>query len=115
MPRVVGCGLHELVVQRHAADRDDAATRSTRRATRSRSQNPPNNGTLTNPRDCGIDLQEQSGFDIAGTNNVGYIATSIEPRLGAVHGRPVTGRSRFAGRIAGGERLVVTGLAAWQD
>ena len=28
---------------------------------------------------------------------------------------PVTGRSRFAGRIAGGTRLVVTGLAAWQD
>jgi hypothetical protein len=78
-------------------------------------QNPPNNGTLTNPRRLGFDLQDQSGFDIAGTDNVGYIATRMSRGSGLYTVDPVTGRSRFAGRIAGGARLVVTGLAAWQD
>ena len=78
-------------------------------------QNPPNNGTLTNPRRLRFDLQDQSGFDIAGTDNVGYIATRMSRGSGLYTVDPVTGRSRFAGRIAGGNRLVVTGLAAWQD
>jgi hypothetical protein len=80
-------------------------------------QNPPNNGTLTNPRRLGFDVSDQAGFDIAGANNLGYVAT----RVGRPGGSglylvdPATGRSRFEGRIGGGRRLVVTGLAAWQD
>ena len=47
-------------------------------------QNPPNNGTLTTVRRLPFDIQDQAGFDIAGTDNVGYIATRCQPRLGAV-------------------------------
>jgi hypothetical protein len=78
-------------------------------------QNPPNNGTLTNPRRLPFDLQDQSGFDIAGAKNIGYIATRMSRGSGLYQVDPATGRSRFAGRIGGGSRLVVTGLAAWQD
>jgi Domain of unknown function (DUF4394) len=80
-------------------------------------QNPPNNGTLTNPRRLGFDVSDTAGFDIAGAGNLGYVAT----RLGRFGGSglylvdPATGRSRLEGRIGGGRRLVVTGLAAWQD
>jgi hypothetical protein len=78
-------------------------------------QNPPNNGTLTNSRRLGFDVADQSGFDIAGANNVGYVATRMRRGSGLYVVDPVTGRSKFAGQIAGGNRLVVTGLAAWQD
>jgi opacity protein-like surface antigen len=75
-------------------------------------QNPPNNGTLTNTRRLGFDLQDQSGFDIADT---GYIATRMSRGSGLYAIDPAAGRARFRGTIGGGRRLVVTGLAAWQD
>jgi Domain of unknown function (DUF4394) len=81
-------------------------------------QNPPNNGTLTMGKRLPFDLQDQAGFDIAGADNVGYVATrSRGSRGGAILYRvdPLTGKSRVAGKIGGGRRLVVTGLAAWQD
>jgi DNA-binding beta-propeller fold protein YncE len=78
-------------------------------------QNPPNNGTLTMTKRLGFDVQDQSGFDIAGANNVGYLATRMNRGSGLYTVDPATGRSRFSGRIGGGQRLVVTGLAAWQD
>ena len=78
-------------------------------------QNPPNNGTLTNGRKLAIDVNVNSGFDIAGADNMGYLAnsTSRGARLYTVD--PDTGDTRRLGRIGGGKRLVVTGLAAWQD
>ena len=78
-------------------------------------QNPPNNGTLTTIRRLPFDVQDQAGFDIAGTDNVGYIATRTKRGSGLYTVDPATGRSRFSGQIGGGRRLVVTGLAAWQD
>jgi hypothetical protein len=78
-------------------------------------QNPPNNGTLTMPRRLGFDVADQSGFDIAGADNMGYLATRGARGSGLYTLDPATGRSRFAGQIGGGRRLVVTGLAAWQD
>lgn len=78
-------------------------------------QNPPNAGTLTNPRRLGFDVADQSGFDIAGASNTGYLATRGNRGSGLYIVDPATGRSRFAGQIGGGRRLVVTGLAAWQD
>ena len=78
-------------------------------------QNPPNNGTLTTVRRLPFDIQDQAGFDIAGTDNVGYIATRANRGSALYVVEPTTGRSRSAGRIGGGNRLVVTGLAAWQD
>jgi hypothetical protein len=78
-------------------------------------QNPPNNGTLVPVRRLPFDIQDQSGFDIAGSDNVGYIATRMNRGSGLYMVDPATGRSRFNGRIGGGNRLVVTGLAAWQD
>jgi hypothetical protein len=78
-------------------------------------QNPPNNGTLTNTRRLGFDVADQSGFDIAGASNLGYLATRANRGSMLYVLDPATGRSRLAGRIGGGRRLVVTGLAAWQD
>ena len=78
-------------------------------------QNLPNDGTLVNTKRLGFDVQDQSGFDIAGSDNVGYIATRMSRGSGLYTVDPTTGRSRFAGRIGGGARLTVTGLAAWQD
>lgn len=81
-------------------------------------QDPPNGGTLTKPRKLGVDVQDQAGFDIAGVENTGYLATrGPRSRDGAqlYTVDPMTGATRPQGRIGGGRRLVVTGLAAWQD
>lgn len=78
-------------------------------------QNPPGAGTQTNPRRLGFDVSDQSGFDIAGANNVGYVATTMRRGAGLYQVDPATGRSRLLGNIGGLRRLVVTGLAAWQD
>jgi hypothetical protein len=39
-------------------------------------QNPPDDGTLVNPRKVGFNVTALGGFDIAGANNVGYATTS---------------------------------------
>jgi hypothetical protein len=79
-------------------------------------QNPPNNGTLTMPRQLDINVRGDSGFDIAGRNNVGYIATASDRRPGAELYRVnvETGESTKLGRI-GRAGAVITGLAAVQD
>src|SRR5919109_446468 len=73
-------------------------------------QNPPNNGTLTNPQQLGVDVGADAGFDIAGADNTGYLTT--RSRLYRVD--PATGRTMLVGRIGNGRRTI-TGLAAWQD
>jgi hypothetical protein len=80
-------------------------------------QNPPNDGTLTMPKRLGVDVGPQTGFDIAGADNTGYLATSTARSRGSNLYRVdvTTGKTRQLGRIGGGKRLVVTGLAAWQD
>ena len=83
-------------------------------------QNPPNNGTLTNGRRLtGVDVQPKAGWDIAGANDVGYLATS--DRRGRASSLytvdETTGSTRNLGEI-GGRRLrglIVTGLAVQQD
>ena len=76
----------------------------------------PMNSTLTPVRRLPFDIQDQAGFDIAGSDNVGYIATRMQPRLGAVRRRPGDRSQPLPpASIGGGNRLVVTGLAAWQD
>jgi Domain of unknown function (DUF4394) len=83
-------------------------------------QNPPNNGTLVNgQRLSGVDVQPKFGWDIAGTNDVGYLATS--DRRGRASSLytvdETTGSTRNLGQI-GGRRLRglnVTGLAVQQD
>jgi hypothetical protein len=79
-------------------------------------QNPPNDGTLTMGKRLRIDVGQQTGFDIAGAANTGYLATSTPRSRGSnLYRVDVTsGKTRQLGRI-GGKRLVVTGLAAWQD
>ncbi len=80
-------------------------------------QNPPNDGTLSMGKRLGVDVGPSTGFDIAGADNVGYLATSTPRSRGAGLYRVdvTTGKTRTLGRIGGGKRLVVTGLAAWQD
>ena len=79
-------------------------------------QNPPNNGTLSMPRLLDINVRGDSGFDIAGQNNVGYVATASDRRPGAELYRVnvQTGDSKRLGRI-GRSGAVITGLAAVQD
>jgi Domain of unknown function (DUF4394) len=79
-------------------------------------QNPPNNGTLTMPKRLRVDVGSNTGFDIAGADNTGYLATSTSRSRGSRLYKVdvLTGKTRELGRI-GGKRLVVTGLAAWQD
>jgi Domain of unknown function (DUF4394) len=80
-------------------------------------QNPPNDGTLTMGKRLRIDVGQQTGFDIAGDDNVGYLATSTSRSRGSTLYRVdvTTGKTRELGKIGSGRRLVVTGLAAWQD
>jgi hypothetical protein len=78
-------------------------------------QNPPNNGTLTNPRKLRIDVGLNTGFDVAGANNVGYLSDQSRRGTELYTVDLPTGKTKSLGRIGGGKRLVVTGLAAWQD
>jgi uncharacterized protein DUF4394 len=79
-------------------------------------QNPPNNGTLTMPVSLrGVRVGTAAGFDIAGDDNQGWIATRAPgARASELYRVDVTtGRARSVGRI--GKSLNITGLAAWQD
>ena len=78
-------------------------------------QNPANAGTLMSPVSLGIDLGVDAGFDIAGADNVGYVAGTPDGRNGArVYQVDVqTGKTRQLGRIRG--NVTITGLAAVQD
>jgi hypothetical protein len=79
-------------------------------------QNPPNDGTLSNGRRLRIDVGLNAGFDIAGDDNMGYLSNARSGRGTELYTVDVpTGKTRSLGRIGGGKRLVVTGLAAWQD
>jgi hypothetical protein len=78
-------------------------------------QNPPNDGTLTNPVRLPFDVADQTGFDVAGAENTGYLSTATRRGAALYTVDPATGRSRFQGLIGGGRRLGITGLAAWQD
>ena len=79
-------------------------------------QNPANAGTLMNPAPLKIDLGTHVGFDIAGSNNVGYVAGTPQgqsrARLYAVD--VTSGDTRQLGRI-GHAGVTITGLAAWQS
>jgi Domain of unknown function (DUF4394) len=79
-------------------------------------QNPPNNGTLGMPQLLDINVRGDSGFDIAGSRDVGYVATASDRRPGAELYRVnvQTGDSKRLGQI-GRSAVVITGLAAVQD
>jgi hypothetical protein len=79
-------------------------------------QAPPNDGTLSQPKQLDINVRGESGFDIAGRNNTGYVATASDRRPGAELYRVdvQTGDSFRLGQI-GRTGHVITGLAALQD
>jgi Domain of unknown function (DUF4394) len=78
-------------------------------------QRPANNGTLIMPVSLGVDLGSNAGFDIAGFENVGYVAGTPSGWNGARLWQVdlATGETRPLGRIGWG--VTITGLAAWQD
>ena len=87
-------------------------------------QDPPNAGTLGGARPLALDVGDQTGFDIAGTRNTGYLATTPGGRPGASFFRVdiTTGAVTDLGPIASGSllrggtgRVTVTGLAARQE
>ena len=75
----------------------------------------PMTSTLTTVRRLPFDIQDQAGFDIAGSDNVGYIATRANRGSGALHRRPGDRSQPLRRPDRRRNRLVVTGLAAWQD
>jgi hypothetical protein len=79
-------------------------------------QNPPNAGTLTMPTPVDVNVRGDSGFDIAGKNNVGYVTTASDRRPGAELYRVnvLTGSTTKLGQI-GRAGHTITGLAAVQD
>jgi hypothetical protein len=79
-------------------------------------QNPPDAGTLTMPTPLNINVRGDSGFDIAGKNSVGYVATPSDRRPGAELYRVnvLTGSTTKLGQIGRGGHTI-TGLAAVQD
>ncbi|HET9289138.1 MAG TPA: DUF4394 domain-containing protein [Gaiella sp.] len=79
-------------------------------------QNPANAGTLVTPRSLGVDLGSDLGFDIAGADDVGYLAGTRTGRSGAELYRVdvTSGDTRRLGRIGHGN-VTITGLAAWKD
>jgi hypothetical protein len=80
-------------------------------------QTPPNDGTLVEGKYLGIDVQKNAGFDIAGEDNMGFLSNAL-PRsqgTGLYTVDVLTGDTKLLGRIGNSKRLVVTGLAAWQD
>jgi hypothetical protein len=79
-------------------------------------QNPANAGTLTNAVSLDADLGADTGFDIAGGDNVGFVAGTEAGRSGArlFQVDVLTGDTRRLGRIGRGN-VTITGLAAVQD
>jgi hypothetical protein len=79
-------------------------------------QNPANAGTLQNPVSLDTNLGVDAGFDIAGSDNVGYVAGTPQGRSGArlYQADLATGKTRQLGRIGRGN-VAITGLAAVQD
>jgi hypothetical protein len=79
-------------------------------------QRPANAGTLIMPLSTGLNLGGNVGFDIAGSNNVGWLAGTAERRSSSrLYRLDVnSGRTRSLGRIGDGSHTI-TGLAAFQD
>jgi hypothetical protein len=60
-------------------------------------QDPPNNGTLTNPRKLRIDVGLNTGFDVVGHGQHGSPGErQVRPRHGALHGRPADRQDEVA-------------------
>ncbi len=79
-------------------------------------QRPANAGTLIMPLSTGLELGANVGFDIAGVDNVGWLAGTPKGRYGArLYRLDVnTARTKSLGRIGNGSHTI-TGLAAIQD
>lgn len=88
-------------------------------------QDPPNAGTLVNGRPLGIDVGNETSFDIAGAANLGFLATTKAGDAGARLYRVdiTTGKVTALGPIGTGSlvrskgtpTLTVTGMAARQE
>jgi len=78
-------------------------------------QSPPNAGTLVEGKPLKVDIGSQTGFDIAGTDNVAYMVTQGANKYGAgLYTVDLdTGKARFRGLVGTGNESI-TGLAAWQ-
>jgi len=79
-------------------------------------QRPANAGTLIMPLSTGLELGGNVGFDVAGVNNIGWLAGTPKGRSASrLYRLDVnTGRTKSLGRIGDGSHTI-TGLAAVQD
>ncbi len=76
-------------------------------------QDPPNNGTLVDEEPVDFNMRSRLGFDIAGTNNVGYVTTATSSKTELFRVDVQDGDSKELGRV--GDDLTLIGLAAEQD
>jgi hypothetical protein len=70
-------------------------------------QNPPNNGTLVNVGSLGIDVGDNTGFDISAVDGVAYAAVQLgQSRSSQLYAVNLgTGAATLVGRIGGGSPL----------
>ena len=88
-------------------------------------QAPPNAGTLTDGKPLGVDVGDQTSFDIAGAANLGFMATMKAGDTGSRLYRVdiTTGKTTELGPIGTGSllrqrgtpRVTITGIAARQE
>lgn len=83
---------------------------------RAYTQNPPNDGTLTNPVDLDIDITKTSGFDLLGSGNRGFIADGQgeNTKLYRVKGEApigLSGDTRNLGRVQAGSKLIALAVS----
>jgi len=94
-------------------------------ANRLLTQNPPNAGTLADPKPLAVDVGEQTSFDIAGAGNLGFVATvkagdqgsrlyRLDITSGALTELGPIGTGSLL-RQKGTPRVVITGIAARQE
>lgn len=76
-------------------------------------QNPPNDGTLVDEEPVDFNMRSRLGFDIAGTNDVGYVTTATNSKTKLYRVDIRNGDSKELGRV--GDDVTLIGLAADQD
>lgn len=76
-------------------------------------QDPPNDGTLIDETPVDFNIRSRAGFDIAGTNDAGFITSANKKKTKFYRVDVDSGESKELGRVGNG--IVLTGLAAVQD
>lgn len=111
-PQIVSAGYTES--QRGPAPEETALYVLDAKNDRLYRQNPPDDGTLTEPQKLRFNVTPLGGFDIAGKRDVGYVTTSNGSRSKLFRLDVESGKSKKLGSI-GGRNMRVDGFAVRQS